>query len=273
MESNWPGTPEHQALLRAVAAFYADDPRVRAVCVFGSLVRGNWDAFSDLDLDVVVADEVVIPVAEELRRLCVAFAPLGESAALIIPNGTDSGDVVLHSGRQLSVRYHPLAATSPNIIDSLRCLAGPLDPAEIIAAGRAQAATRAPAEPLARLLDRSVRYAVEVDAALQRGRLWPALELLHRMRGLLMLVFGHSRGWPRPEAAFEAEASPALQASLAAGVPSFTLPAMRTALLALLELLENDLAELSAGQAVLSDGQDHLIRQVRGLAAREGEET
>lgn len=52
----YPGTPAHQALLRAIVAAYEANPRVRAVIVFGSLGRGNWDAWSDIDLDVLQDD-------------------------------------------------------------------------------------------------------------------------------------------------------------------------------------------------------------------------
>jgi hypothetical protein len=60
----YPGTPTHRRFLAAVAAHYASDPRVRAVCVFGSLGCGTWDEYSDVDLDVVVADDV----CEQERR-------------------------------------------------------------------------------------------------------------------------------------------------------------------------------------------------------------
>ena len=108
-----PGTPQHQALLRTIVAHYDQDPRILAIVVFGSLGRGNWDALSDIDLDVVIADDARIDVVDELRQLCAAFSPLGEHAALIVPDGDDAGDVVLESLMQLSVRYHPLAQTSP----------------------------------------------------------------------------------------------------------------------------------------------------------------
>jgi predicted nucleotidyltransferase len=68
-----PGTPEHQRLLRAIADQYAGDNRVLAVSVFGSLGRGTWDAYSDLDLDVVLADGVTLDAPEEAQRLCVAI--------------------------------------------------------------------------------------------------------------------------------------------------------------------------------------------------------
>jgi hypothetical protein len=94
--------------------------------VFGSLGRGNWDQFSDIDLDVVIADQVRLDPVEELTQLCLTFNPLGEHCAVIIPDDTDAGDVVFESLLQLSARYHPLATISPNIVDS-RVLTGRID--------------------------------------------------------------------------------------------------------------------------------------------------
>src|SRR5512136_1789249 len=101
---HYPGTPQHQAILRAIVDHYENDPRILAVAVFGSLGRGNWDQYSDIDLDVVIADQVGLAVIEELTRLCLAFEPLGEHLAMIIPDDTDAGDVVFESLLQLSAR-------------------------------------------------------------------------------------------------------------------------------------------------------------------------
>src|SRR5262245_16109948 len=114
---DYPGNPQQQRVLRAVTSFYADDPRVLAVAVFGSLGRGNWDDYSDLDLDVVLVDGVGVEPAPELHRLCAALATGGEQAALVVADGPDEGHVVLASVLGVSIRYHPLAATSPNIVD------------------------------------------------------------------------------------------------------------------------------------------------------------
>ena len=51
--SVYPGTERQQALLEAVVGGDAHDPRVRALVLFGSLARGNWEADSDLDLDLI----------------------------------------------------------------------------------------------------------------------------------------------------------------------------------------------------------------------------
>jgi predicted nucleotidyltransferase len=268
----YPGTPRHQALLKAVVAHYADDPRVLAVSLFGSLARGSWDRYSDLDLDVVVADGVPIEPVRELERLCASFASIGERAALIVPAGPDRGDVVLASLLELSVRYHLLGATSPNILESLRVLAGRLDNATIQAAGEANRRTED--EPLTQLLDEYVRYAVGVEVALRRGRLWGAIEQLHRMRDLLMAIFARARGGGRPLQTFEADADETLQARLGATLPQYDGPSVRAALTAMLDLVEHNLSSLSAGRLQLVDTQREVIRAVRGrqaeLVARAG---
>ncbi len=174
---HYPGTPQHQAILRAIVDHYENDPRILAVAVFGSLGRGNWDEYSDIDLDVVIADQVSLDVIEELTRLCLAFEPLGEHLAVIVPDGVDAGDVVFESLLQISVRYHPLATTHPNIVDSLQVLTGRIDHGVIAAAGTAN---RRPRESLEQALGGCVRYAAVADIDLQRHRLWEAVEVLHR---------------------------------------------------------------------------------------------
>jgi hypothetical protein len=40
---SYPGTSQHQTLLRAIIDHYQPDPRILGIAVFGSLGRGNWD--------------------------------------------------------------------------------------------------------------------------------------------------------------------------------------------------------------------------------------
>ncbi|MCL5998611.1 MAG: nucleotidyltransferase domain-containing protein, partial [Chloroflexi bacterium] len=192
MLRDYPGTPQHRALLRAIVSYYNDDPRVLAISIFGSLVRGTWHRYSDLDLDVVTADGITIDPYHELMALCGSLAAIHEHAALIVPDGAEACDVVLESLLEFSIRYHPLQTTSPNIVDSLRVLAGRIDQAAILAAGQANGRMRVSRQP-AHILDQCVRYVVGADVALQRRQLWGAIELLHRARGLLMELFARTR--------------------------------------------------------------------------------
>ncbi len=105
---HYPGTPQHQAVLRAIVAHYENDPRILAVAVFGSLGRGNWDEYSDIDLDVVIADGDSLKATEELTQLCQAFEPLGKRLAVLVPDGEDAGDVVFASRVAADTLAHTL---------------------------------------------------------------------------------------------------------------------------------------------------------------------
>src|SRR5258705_5351070 len=132
-----PGTPSHQAVLGALSAYYADDSRVLAFSLFGSLARGDWDEYSDLDLDVILRDDVLIGTRREAKRLIHVLGLVGERIVLILPRGQGSVDLVLLPLLEISLRYHALATTSPNIVESVAVLAGLLTTEQVRAAGLA----------------------------------------------------------------------------------------------------------------------------------------
>jgi predicted nucleotidyltransferase len=258
----YPGTDQHRVLLEAVVKHYQHDDRVLAVCVFGSLARGNWDEYSDLDLDVVIQDGVQIDVIEELQALCAA---LGEGALIIVPSGADSGDVVLKSLSELSIRYHSLATTSPNIVDSIMLLTGKIDIATIKAAGLAN--RTAPPSVSTHDVDRLLRWALEVTICLRREKFWQGVRLLQYMRDMLIDIFAYSRGYVRSSHAFDSDAGEKLQAQLAQTFPRNELSSLKECLFVILDLLENYLAELSSGQLQLTTTQRELIVTIRARLA------
>lgn len=275
MTSGWvepapyPGTEQHQALQAALVDFYADDPRVLCVAVFGSLGRGDWRPDSDLDLDVVVGDGVHIEVEPELRRLGSAFASIGERAALIIPLRVDSGDMVLESLMQLSIRYHPLATTSPNILSGLLVLGGRLSQAELEAAARANHRPDPP-PTVTRAVDECLQYAVSAEGALRAGRLWLAIELTHRARGFLMDLFWHRSGGVRPIHTFDAMAPAHVQALLGTALPAYDPSSIRLAIGSILDILEHDLGEFAGDGTRLTPDQSAVLKR---LGQRTGIET
>ncbi len=82
----YPGTPQHQKLLQAIVSHYSNDPRILAIIVFGSLGHGNWDPYSDVDLDIIIADTVPIDISKELEHLIYSFPDTLETGTLIIPH-------------------------------------------------------------------------------------------------------------------------------------------------------------------------------------------
>jgi predicted nucleotidyltransferase len=260
-ETKLPGTPTHQAVLSALTADYANDSRVLAFSLFGSLARGDWDEYSDLDLDVILRDHMTIDARQEVERLVSVLETVGEGITLIVPRSEGSIDLVLLPLLEISIRYHSLATTSPNIVESVVVLAGSLTTEQVRAAGLAN--TIRDETPPTELLNACVRYALEIDFALRRGEPWIAVELLHRTRNLLMEMFAQTHGDARPAQTFDAQADPALQARLGATLPIFDLPSMWGPHQVMLDLLEHDIPAFSNGQAQLTAGQHEVLRAIR----------
>ncbi len=258
LPETWPGAPEHQRLLRAMTAYHARQPWALAFLVFGSVARGDWDERSDLDLDVVVADNVTLDPVAEITRLCAA---IGERPALIAPRRGDDGDVVLDSLAEFSIRYHPLAVTSPNIVSSMRLLWGRVDEARIRAAGLAN--TRPSTQAPDALVALCVRKTLDGVTSLERGRLWSALALLEEARDLLMTLYAQAHGFERPLQDFERLADATLQAELARTVAVWEPASIRDALLALCDLLVGRLGAFTAARVVLSDSERAALARIR----------
>jgi predicted nucleotidyltransferase len=173
------GSDRHRALIGEILEFYKSDPRVRAVAVFGSVAAGTWHELSDVDLDVVIEDGAVVVPAAEVEAMF-------ESRAAIVLASDDSADVVLDSLEEISIRWHSLASTSPNISASLQVVTGSLSSAEITEAARANRTL----PDHQKLLDALVRDAIGAWKALRRGDHWSAAAAVERMRASLVSLRG-----------------------------------------------------------------------------------
>jgi predicted nucleotidyltransferase len=173
------GSGAHRAIIDQVIAHYRDDARVLAVAVFGSVSTGEWHELSDVDLDIVTDDRAVVRPGDEVA------AVFGHKAVIVLARA-DSADVVLDSLEEVSIRWHPLSSTSPNICASVRVVHGELADAEIVAAGEANRGQ--PDEQ--RLLDALVRDAIGAAKYLARGRRWEAAAAVERMRRSLLELRG-----------------------------------------------------------------------------------
>jgi predicted nucleotidyltransferase len=256
-----PGTAQHQQILQVMRDFYGRDNRVLAVIVFGSLARGNWHERSDLDLDVVIDDNAYFDAGYELNRLCTLLQDKLGLGAIRIFRSPDAGDVVLSNLVEFSVRYHHLSQTSPNIVDAMWQLTGEL-PLEVVQAAGLSAASRVPQLPLAEaLVDECVRYTLETANAIERGHLWLAVELLHRIRDLLMQVFALCRGGLRPLHHFQQAADSDLQARVARLLPQLNHDSLSTALHEVVNILQHELPRFTSID-VLNDVQREILVKI-----------
>jgi predicted nucleotidyltransferase len=173
------GSERHGALIEEVVSFYARDERIRAVAVFGSVGTGTWHELSDIDLDVVIVDDAVVTPQGEVEAL------FGARAKIILVSD-DSADVVLDSLEEISIRWHPLAMTSPNISPTVHVVAGALSDADVRASADANRAT----VDREGSLDALVRAAIEASKAIRRRRPWSAVVAVEEMRQALTSLRG-----------------------------------------------------------------------------------
>src|SRR5579864_5170372 len=246
-QSALPGTPAHQVLLRKIIGAYATDERVLAIGVLGSMARGTWDEWSDLDLDIVTTADAQIDAVAEANALC---RVLGHSEAIIVGSSPEEVDVVLPSLEEFSVRYHPLGTTNAHIAQDLQILAGRLDRDAVLAAGVVRSR---PPRPVETVISEALRFAINLDIAIRRRNLWQALRGLDELRWRLQEAFALTHGQQRPAHAVDALASPALREDFARTLAQADMHAITDALQAALDLLAS--SALTDGRYAMTPAQ------------------
>ena len=242
-----------------MAEHYQIDPRIQAVTVFGSLARGNWDQYSDLDLDIIVRDEVILDPVTEAKNLETALSSVGENLSLVIPDGEDAVDIVLETLTEISIRYHHLRTTKYAIIENLISIAGDLDLETIKRAGLANLPEKNIFPETA--LDRCFRYAIEIKAAIERQQFWIGVELLHRLRNLLIDIYSLTSGGVRFTQHFDQTAPQELVDLLFSTLPQAkTLP---QAFENMLDVLQNEMPRFSNGKLHLHPHHRNIIEKLR----------
>lgn len=265
--SNISGNFHHQEMLQTIKDYYEDDERVLAILLFGSLSRGNWDQYSDMDLDMVMSDNISIDARVELEKLCAAIKQKHGFDALIIAD-VEEGDVVLENLAQLSVRYHILSDTKPAILNTMSSLSGSLSLDEI----RAAASHDYDSEQieLVDIVNQYIRYALELHNAIMRQRLWMSVEILHRIRALLMLMYALGHDAIRPIHFFDAHATPELHELLVSLSPRANLKSVEDAFSTTLLLLEDHLDDYCDGIYQLTASQKHILSKLKRLQIYRG---
>ena len=263
IQKSLPGTPHHQELLQRITAFYANDDRILALILFGSLGRGAGDAWSDLDLAVIVCDGVHVDIAAELARLAAVLTEYGDPV-LSAADAGDAGYLIPQSLCGIAIDYTELSKVSAYVLHGCIVLRGTLDLETI---RRAAAANDMPPPAVDLLLQKALWLAMDADICIRRHQFWQALPTLDRMRGALIEIYATSRGGKRASHDFGETAGAELQAKFGRTLPAFAPDSPAAALSALLDLVEHDLSDLSNGQLRLGLGERELIARLRARLA------
>jgi predicted nucleotidyltransferase len=254
-----PGSPHHQELLQLITKFYAGDDRILALILFGSLGRGAGDAWSDLDLAVIVRDGVHVDISAELTRLAAVLAEYGDPVLLTADAG-DAGCLIPQSLCGIAIDYTELSKVSSYLLHGCLVFMGTLDLETI---HKAATANDVPPPAVGLLLQKALWLAMDADICIRRHQFWQALPTLDRMRGALIEIYATSRGGKRASYDFGETASAELQAKFGRTLPEYVPNSPAVALSALLDLVEHNLSDLSNGQLRLGLGERELIARLR----------
>lgn len=265
-----PGSPHHQMLLQRIADHYAQDERILAVLLFGSLAHGTWDEFSDIDLSVVIQDGVQFDMPQEIGNLSKAIAGT-DNTELFTEVAGNQGFVVLESLHAIALDYNPLRAVNRYILGGFRILVGDIAAESI---RNAAAANDRPERPLSQRIHQALWLALGTSICLQRKHVWRAYGWMQPMRDVLLEIFASTHNGKRAFPTFESDGSVDLKAALGRTLPHYfpgspddTLHSFHKAFSALLDVIEYHLVELSNGQGVLGTGEQALIQRLRARQA------
>jgi len=259
MDTELPGTPSHQRILRCLIDLFDQDAAIRAFGMFGSLVRGDWDVYSDLDLDVVMAETTASQVGRHIANMKDRLATAGYETFLCFEESPNGWVFILDTLDRISIRFHTLEETSPNIIDSLTVLTGELSVDDLAAASVREPRYTA---DIARSHHKFLEHAIYVPIYLHRGETMNAYTMLTTLRNALLTIYCATHGIPKVEK-FEKEAPAVLRERL---LPTFALldaHDIRRACTCLLKLYEESIGDISAGKLELTAQERTILDKAR----------
>jgi hypothetical protein len=180
---------ERHRVRRHVLAMAAEDPRVVAGAVVGSLANGGGDQWSDIDLTFAVSDAAAVGdvLTDWSSRLASELAAV---ELFDLPVGTTIYRVYLLPGSlQVDLSFTPAADFAPGgpRFELLFGEAGGLRPASEAEAGSERRYRR-------HLLGRGVHHAVRARFCVERGRRWQAEYWLSEVRDLALALACRERG-------------------------------------------------------------------------------
>lgn len=253
-----PGNKTHQRILQALLELFQNDPNIEAFIVFGSLTRGDWDDYSDLDLDAVVKDDTRVVIQKEIAQMMDALSAAGFPVLSSFEEFPNELVLISDSLDRISIRFHLLKDTHPAIVDSMRVLFGRLLREDIQKAS----VRKAKVIDFDLLNNKFLELSLYVPISLKRNKLINALFFLNKMRQTLIQIYIHSHDLPR-EFDFESSTSESLLHDLYDTYGVCQKEQIYEAFIKLLDIYERNAKEISAGKIQLSEKHLKLLRTVR----------
>ncbi len=251
------GSNDHHRILRALADLFHNDANIEAFAVFGSLVRGDWDKYSDLDLDAVVTYALKAKIYETVVAMENALSNAGLKTLLHFEESPNQWVFIFQSLDRISIRFHVLEETSPNIIDSCIILTGKLTKEDL-----AQAAASKPKQHTDFELrqNKFIEHVIYVPIYVHRGELINALNMLDTLRNSLLTIYCTTHGLSKIEK-FERNAPESLKEALVPTFAQLEVASIKSAFASLVRLYTSSIEMISAGKVRLSNEQRVILEK------------
>lgn len=252
-----PGNKTHQKILQTLLELFRNDTNIEALIVFGSLGRGDWDDYSDLDLDAVVKDAQRAVIQKEIAKMLVVLADAGFSALSSFEEFPNELVIILETLDRISIRFHLLKDTHPAIVGSMRVLFGRLSREDI----QKSSIRKEKVIDFNLLNNKFLELSIYVPVSLRRNKLINALFFLNKMRQTLIQIYIHSHNLSR-EFDFEESADTSLLHDLYYTYGVCQKDQIYEAFMKLLDIYEKNIEEISARKIRLSEKHRKILRKV-----------
>jgi len=252
-----PGNKTHQKILQTLLELFQNDTNIEALIVFGSLGRGDWDNYSDLDLDAIVKDDRRAVIQKELAQMLKVLTDSGFSVLSSFEEFPNEQVLILDTLDRISIRFHLLKDTHPAIVGSMRVLYGRLSMEDIQKA----IVMKSKVIDINLLNNKFLELSIYVPVSLKRNKLINALFFLNKMRQTLIQIYIHSHNLSR-EFDFEGSADTAFLHDLYDTYGACQKEQIYGAFINLLDIYEKNIKEISAGKIQLSEKHRKILRKV-----------
>ncbi len=186
----FPGNSFHQKVLGILVNVFKKDGNISTFGVFGSVSKGNWDKYSDLDLDVIVKDDSIQKVDSEVKEVLSELKNSGLLVSLNFEEFKNERVIIFDNLDRISIRFHLLENTIPHILDSLKILYGNLKVEDISAVVGSKISQN---DSIEILKNKFTELSIYVPIALHRNQLVNAEFFLSKMRNILIEIYVKSK--------------------------------------------------------------------------------
>lgn len=254
-----PGNKTHQNILQTLLNFFKTDNNIRSFILFGSLARGNWDKYSDLDLDVITRDISISLVKRIVENIVIQLKKNQLNIILFFEENTNEYVFIFNSLDRMSIRFHLLEDTHPFIIDSMKILYGDLTSEEIIRSQNKKLTNEINYQLLNYKLLEHIIYA---ELSIKRNQLMNTFFFINKIREILIEIYTKSRNKRSFE--FENSAEKNIKKEITSSYSSLNKKYLEKSLKILMNLYRNSINRISGGKILLTDKELKILDKIEG---------